>query len=293
MSMVAGRRSTPIRVNPDAYSTFVQTCSWRTQRRIVVASPSEVFAGMSAGMTSGCAGAPPRRAYWQQQQRGAGLNDPVQRFPLFGALSPRLNASLQRMSPSPRKRCFGPAIVLLAMLVLLVGCSTSSPPPSLTSPTAPSPRPTDLTQAMGRYAVSSCALLSDQERAAYGIALPGREIDLSEGPAESCYWLTSTGIQMGWIPYPRDAARKSKADEPDARRIKVAGYAAVQTADEESCYQNVTIGSDKDFIVVGSTTSFSTVISQTQPDAPEDLCGIATSFSKLIVSKLQQFDLSP
>ncbi|MDT9682873.1 DUF3558 family protein [Streptomyces sp. TRM76323] len=185
-----------------------------------------------------------------------------------------------------------PTAALLTMLVLLVGCSSSGPPPPESSSPAPSPGPSDLTQALSRYALSSCALLSDEERAAYGIELPGREIDLSEGPAESCYWLVSTGVQVSWIPYPRDAARKGKANEPGARRIEVAGYSAVQTADEESCYQNVTVGSDEDFIVAGSSGSFSTVVRRTASRAPEDVCGIATAFSKLIVSKLQRLDPS-
>ncbi len=145
---------------------------------------------------------------------------------------------------------------------------------------------------MGRYAVSSCAMLSDEERAAYGITQPGRAIDLSEGPAESCYWLVSTGIQIGWIPYPSDQARDEKANAPGARQIEVAGYDAVQTADDESCYQNVSIGSDPDFVVVGSSGSFSTLVIRNEPSAPKEVCEIATLFSELFISKLQKLDLS-
>ncbi|MET9353255.1 DUF3558 family protein [Streptomyces sp. NPDC006617] len=205
------------------------------------------------------------------------------------------------MSLSPGQRRFGPATLLLTALTLLVaGCSSSGTgagtatgsPSTGPSPSAPSPSTTDLTQAMGRYAVSSCAMLSDEERAAYGIAQPGRMIDLSEGPAESCYWLVSTGVQIGWIPYPSDQARDKKAKLPGARQIEIAGYGAVQTADDKSCYQNVRIGTNPDFIVAGSSGSFSTTVIRNKPDAPKEMCEIATLFSELFISKLQQLDLS-
>jgi hypothetical protein len=198
------------------------------------------------------------------------------------------------MSPSPRERCLGPATVLLAMLVLLVGCSSASDsPPSERSSSTPSPSPRDLTQALGRYAIVPCALLTDEERADFGITHPGYSVDPpSEGPGESCYWLVSSGIQVSWVPYPPDAVRNSKANERGSRRVEIAGYAGFQTADEKSCYQNVTIGSHEDFIVDGSSGSYSIVISRTESDAPKGLCEIATSFSKLIISRLRTLDLS-
>lgn len=199
------------------------------------------------------------------------------------------------MSPSPRERRFGQATVLLATLVLLAGCSSASdaPPAERSSSSSPSPSPRDLTQALGRYAVAPCALLTDEERADFGITHPGYSVDPpSEGPAESCSWLVSTGIQVSWVPYPPDDVRNGKANERGSRRVEIAGYSGFQTADEKSCYQNVTIGSDEDFIVHGSSGSYSIVISRTESDAPKGVCEIATSFSKLIISRLQTLDLS-
>jgi uncharacterized protein DUF3558 len=188
------------------------------------------------------------------------------------------------MSPNLEGHRVSPVAIVLAMLFALVGCSSSTPSSSKSSSPRPSPSPSDLAQALSRYAMSSCALLDDQELAAYGITQPPREIDLSEGPALSCYWLVSTGIQLGWIPYPREEARKSKANEPGAEVIEVAGYSTMQTADKESCYQNIRISSDDSY------NSFSILVVRHESDAPKDPCGIATSFGKLVISKLRQYD---
>ncbi|MFI7637038.1 DUF3558 family protein [Nonomuraea sp. NPDC049400] len=171
------------------------------------------------------------------------------------------------------------------MLILLVGCSSANPSNPRASPSVSHPNPPDLTQPLGEYAGAPCALLDgDEDRAAYRITMPGRVIDLSEGPAESCYWLVSTGVQITWIPYPHEKTWRANADDPGARRFYIAGYPVVQTADKESCYQNVIVGSSDSVL---SSGSFSMLVRRTESDAPKDLCGIATLLSELIITKLQ------
>ncbi|GAA3730397.1 hypothetical protein HDA32_005978 [Spinactinospora alkalitolerans] len=185
------------------------------------------------------------------------------------------------MPPNQTGRRFNLVAILSSMLVVLAGCSSAQPSssPSPSPSASPSPDPTELAPGLSRYAGFPCQLLDEQELADFGIVYAPREIDLSEGPATSCYWVTSTDIQLGFIPYPSDEARKNKTGDPDARQIEIAGYSAVQTADEESCYQNIALGPDD---------SFSTLVSRVETDAPEDTCGIATSFTELVILKLRR-----
>ncbi|MBQ1075436.1 DUF3558 domain-containing protein [Micromonospora sp. C31] len=190
---------------------------------------------------------------------------------------------------SRRARHMTSRTILIAMVVALGGCSATEPEPSAPSPASPTPDPGAVVAALSRYAGAPCALLAEQELAAYGITRPGRQIHLSEGPARSCYWVTSTGVQMGFIPYPSAKARKSKAEEPTAQRREIRGYPVVQSTDEKSCYQNVDLRSTN--ASLGPVT-FSTLVVRQASDAPMDTCGIATAFTDVVLGKFERLAAS-
>jgi hypothetical protein len=59
----------------------------------------------------------------------------------------------------------------------------------------------------------------------------------------------------------------------------------VQGSNVESCYQNIHLGGPSDSVV--GPNAFSTLIVRHESNAPKDTCGIATEFTKAILSKLQ------
>jgi hypothetical protein len=72
--------------------------------------------------------------------------------------------------------------------------------------------------------------------------------------------------------------REQNAKKPGARQLRIAGYPAVQSTDEKSCVQDITLGPDH---------SFRSLIVRVDPDAPPDTCKVNTSFTSLFISKFQ------
>lgn len=171
------------------------------------------------------------------------------------------------------------------LVAVLVGCSPAESP---SSGPPPSPSPTDPVSALSEYSRFPCDILHRQNivdfLAGYNLddsehPPASRQVDdLAEGPAKACYWEPPTGILLGWIPYPSE----DKANEPGTQRTKIADYAATQSTDEESCYVN---------IVLSPGESFSTIAIRTEPDGPEETCGIATSFAEKLIARFKELSV--
>lgn len=181
------------------------------------------------------------------------------------------------MSPRYNRWPVRSAAVLVAVLV---GCSPAESPSS-----GP---PYGIKGALSEYGAYPCALLDGPEFARFlaehdlddfEVMPPPRELGRSEGIATTCHWVVPTGIQLSWLPYPEEDARRSRANERDARHFEIAGYPAVEFGDEDSCYVDVS---------VSAADYFSTLATRTEPEGPEDTCALAASFSDLIIATLRE-----
>ena len=169
--------------------------------------------------------------------------------------------------------------VAAALVAGLTGCSSEEPAPEASpSAYAPSTDPAALSGALSRFGGFPCTLLNDQDLADLGI-VETLELDYAEGLASSCHWISATNTQLGFIPYPEDDASDNWMASPESQPVKIAGAFGTEYADEDTCYVIVNVDEDNEFAVLAD---------RLEPDAPDDMCGLAAEFAELIFAKLEQ-----
>lgn len=140
----------------------------------------------------------------------------------------------------------------------------------------------DLSEALQAWTGDACQLLSEEDAATLGVTVGPRELRLYDGTRSGCYWVTSTGIQFGWVPDPPQNVREEGTREPGAEEIEVAGYSASQVTTEDGCTQDVVVSPDGRYF-----RTLVTRVEQPPGVEPSPLCEIANSISEVVVEGLE------